>query len=254
MPRLAVLAAILAIDLSIVPCGAAQPGPAAPPTPITVRGWRYTMSSPQHAWTQPDYSDASWAAGEPGFGNRGLPLLQQSLVKTAWTTADIRTRATFEMKDASSPLALRLSHDEDVEIYINGVLVCRREGYIADYVLHRLAGPVAAALRPGRNVLAAHCHQTVGGQFLDVQVVDTSGYCHTKTDVVDLHVNPPNGKACQQWWDSWRRSIAASGNFAAYPDRPAYAKGFRHQGRPVVISETGSTRSDSRAVRGTGEA
>ena len=66
-------------------------------------------------------------------------------------------------------------------------------------------------------------------------VVDTSGYCHTKTDIVDLHVNPPDGKTCRQWWETWRRSIAASGNFPAYPNRPAYAKGFRHQGQPVVI-------------------
>lgn len=57
-----------------------------------------------------------------------------------------------------------------------------------------------------------------------------------------VHVNPPDGAACRKWWAEWRRSIAGSGNFAAYPNRPAYAKGFRHQGQPVVISETGNWR------------
>lgn len=73
-------------------------------------------------------------------------------------------------------------------------------------------------------------------------VIDTSGYCHAATDILDLHVNPPDGAACRKWWADWRKSVAASGNFPAYPNRPAYAKGFRHQGQPVVISETGNWR------------
>ena len=32
------------------------------------------------------------------------------------------------------------------------------------------------------------------------------------------------------------------GQPAAYPNRPGYAQGFRHQGQPVVISETGNWR------------
>ena len=109
--------------------------------------------------------------GEPGFGNQGLPPLQQSLVKTSWTTTDIWARAEFEF-DRLALLALRLSHDEDVEVFMNGVLVCQRKGYITDYAFHRLEGSAARVLRQGTNRLAVHCHQTVGGQFLDVQVVD----------------------------------------------------------------------------------
>ena len=70
--------------------------------------------------------------------------------------------------------------------------------------------------------------------------IDTSGYCHTETDICDLHVNPADGEACRRWWEAWRASIAATGNFPAYPDRPAYDPGHRHRGQPVVISETGN--------------
>ena len=71
-------------------------------------------------------------------------------------------------------------------------------------------------------------------------VIDTSGYCHTDTDVCDLHVNPPDGEACRQWWEQWRQSIAATANFPAYPDRPTYDPGYQHRGQPVVFSETGN--------------
>ena len=63
----------------------------------------------------------------------------------------IWVRTIFNLKDLSRPLALRLSHDEDVEVYLNGTLVCQRKGYITDYRIHRLEGSAAAALRQGKN-------------------------------------------------------------------------------------------------------
>lgn len=71
-------------------------------------------------------------------------------------------------------------------------------------------------------------------------VIDTSGYCHTATDITDLHVNPKDGEDCRRWWREWRESIAQTGNFPAWPNVPTYCKGFRHQGQPIVISETGN--------------
>jgi hypothetical protein len=71
-------------------------------------------------------------------------------------------------------------------------------------------------------------------------VIDTSGYCHTQTDITDLHVNPRGANGWRDWWQQWRRSITETGNFPAYPDRPTYCAGFRHQGQPVIISEAGN--------------
>jgi hypothetical protein len=72
-------------------------------------------------------------------------------------------------------------------------------------------------------------------------VIDTSGYCHTQTDITDLHVNTRGADGWRNWWQGWRRSITATGNaIACCTDRPTYSNGFRHQGQPVVISEAGN--------------
>jgi len=45
--------------------------------------------------------------------------------------------------------------------------------YVSDYVRLPMSDAARAALRPGGpNVLAVHCHQTIGGQFIDVGIAE----------------------------------------------------------------------------------
>jgi hypothetical protein len=58
-----------------------------------------------------------------------------------------------------------------VEIYVNGVLAGRARGYATDYGLVGLTPEGRKALKAGKNTIAVHCHQTGGGQYIDVGLV-----------------------------------------------------------------------------------
>lgn len=62
-------------------------------------------------------------------------------------------------------------HDNDVEIYINGVLAAKVSGHTNNYEEMDLTPEAEAALRAGPNLIAVHCRQDKGGQFIDVGLV-----------------------------------------------------------------------------------
>jgi hypothetical protein len=128
--------------------------------------WRYTTEKPPAGWEKPDFDDASWKKGRAGFGTQGTP---GAVVRTEWKTSDIWIRRTVELSEKRpSGLGLLIHHDEDAEIYLNGQLVSKLGGYTTDYMLVPLDESALKALRAGRNTIAVHCHQTTGGQYIDV--------------------------------------------------------------------------------------
>jgi len=92
-----------------------------------------------------------------------------------WNTPDIWLRRLIELRaDQLKGLRLWLHHDEDAEIYVNGVLAGAVRGYTTAYEDVPLTPAGRGALRAGRNVIAAHCHQTGGGQYIDVGLVEVA--------------------------------------------------------------------------------
>ncbi len=129
--------------------------------------WRYTTKTPEGEWTKPGFDDSSWQEGPGGFGTTMTP---GSVVRTTWKTDDIWLRRSITIPaDAASNLQFLVHHDEDVEIYVNGVLGAKEAGYVGSYTPMEIAPSALALLQPGATVkLAVHCHQTQGGQYVDV--------------------------------------------------------------------------------------
>jgi len=141
--------------------------PAADKRPAT---WRYTTTRPTDGWMLQTFEDSSWKQGQSGFGTVGTP---GAIIGTTWKTDDIWLRREVDIPAQTyDELQGWLHHDEDAEVYINGVLAVSASGFISNYDLFPLTPEGRAALKPGKNLIAIHCHQTVGGQYVDFGLVD----------------------------------------------------------------------------------
>ncbi|HWY29396.1 MAG TPA: DUF5127 domain-containing protein [Candidatus Acidoferrum sp.] len=132
--------------------------------------WSYTTARPSAGWTGPQFDDSNWKRGRSGFGTVGTP---GAFVGTSWSTDDIWLRRQIDLPSQEfDELQAWVHHDEDVEIYINGVLAVKASGFISSYDAFPLNPEGKSALKPGPNTIAIHCHQTVGGQYVDFGLVD----------------------------------------------------------------------------------
>jgi hypothetical protein len=134
------------------------------------QAWRYTVSEPATGWQQSDFDDSAWQKGSGGFGTKGTP---GSVIRTEWKTPDIWLRREFVMEtDKLEQLYLDIHHDEDAQVYLNGVPAAKLQGYTASYVQAPISQEARKSLKVGKNCLAVHCRQTAGGQYIDVGIVD----------------------------------------------------------------------------------
>jgi hypothetical protein len=150
----------------------------APPTVVSLlpnsekdaRSWNYTTENPGPDWFANNHDDSNWELGMGGFGTSNTP---GAIVNTTWDSSDIWLRQTFEVDSLpeSAELFLRLHHDEIVQVYLNGQLVAERPGNVGEYIFGPLSRDALSLLRVGQNVLAIHCHQTDGGQYIDAGLV-----------------------------------------------------------------------------------
>jgi Glycosyl hydrolases family 2, sugar binding domain/Glycosyl hydrolases family 2/Glycosyl hydrolases family 2, TIM barrel domain len=141
-----------------------------PASDRTAQTWRYTLTAPGLDWVSPSFDDRAWLSGPGGFGARDT---RYARVGTEWTTPDIWLRRRFELSStAFANPHLRVFHDEDATIYVNGQLVVVLGGSTAGFTFVPLTGAGRASLRQGSNAIAVHVKQTRGGQFVDVGIVD----------------------------------------------------------------------------------
>lgn len=133
--------------------------------------WKYTLRRPQGEWQQADFDDSQWRTGSGGFGTLDTPGAR---VGTRWASNRIWLRKSFQLQQIPQQPALMIHHDEDVEVFLNGHRILELKGYTSDYKVLPIPTNRHDAIVTGRNVLAVHCRQTTGGQFIDVHLIDSN--------------------------------------------------------------------------------
>ena len=128
--------------------------------------WAYTTDAPPADWASPSFDAGAWRRGAQPFG-AGYGGLT-----TEWNTPDIWLRREFDLSSVPKHPMLRIRHDEAVHVYVNGALAATDSGHIDAPDDFPLSPTSQKALKAGRNVIAVRCHQTVGGQLVDVRLIE----------------------------------------------------------------------------------
>lgn len=159
--------------------------------------FRYTETRPSGDWTTAAYDTKGWKEGEAGFASEAIQGSTTRRQGTHWATSALWLRKEFMADAACGNLALRVAHDGDTKVYLNGTLIYGKEG--ADYVMVNLDARARKALREGQNVLAA---ETSEGRscFFNVALFDMKD---TVADDILMTPGQPNilrGPNGFEWW------------------------------------------------------
>ncbi|MDR0728803.1 MAG: DUF4965 domain-containing protein [Prevotellaceae bacterium] len=126
----------------------------------------YTFTAPAKGWNQPRFDDARWLRGPAAFGTN-----LKTTARTEWAPPqnEIWLRREFVLtEDIGKQAFLLYSHDDDIEIYINGIEVVNTGYAWGENKLRRLPPAAVATLKAGRNVIAAHCTNRSGEALVDL--------------------------------------------------------------------------------------
>ena len=124
----------------------------------------YLFQSPTDVdWMKNGYNDQNWNKGLAPFGDG-------SNANTKWTTDDLFYRRKFTLqKLANHKKYLKLNHDDNVIVYLNGKIIYQNEGWVHEYIYLPIANEV---LQKGENTLSIHVKNTAGGRYLDAGIVE----------------------------------------------------------------------------------
>lgn len=167
--------------------------------------WRYSVDAPKDGWQARNFDDSAWKTGKAGLGTKGTP---GGKVNTDWNSKNIWMRSSFNVpaEMVGQEFFFDVCHDEDVHIYINGVLAGQAQGFVTSYKSLNLSKDAAKAIVPGKNIIAVHCKQTSGGQYIDVAVTAVTGVKPVETKEKPfslLAIGNVDNRAKRIWSDSY---------------------------------------------------
>lgn len=130
--------------------------------------WRSTTLRPSANWADPSFNDSAWSSGRGAFGD--LPR-SDTPIGTAWTSQDIWLRRSFTLATIPEQLTLKIFHDEDAEVFLDGAQVSALTGWSQGYRSVDIPAPIRSMLAVGTHTLAVHCRNFSPPQIIDVGLI-----------------------------------------------------------------------------------
>ena len=133
--------------------------------------WILTEEDPGDGWTAIGLVAKDWTKTEGGIGMPGTP---NATIRYRWDSKNIWMRTQFGLQAIPETLNLVIHHDEDVVVYLNNEEIYRGQGFLTDYKVVPLGEKAIQVLQTGKNVIAVHCMNRGGGQFIDLNLTTGS--------------------------------------------------------------------------------
>lgn len=126
---------------------------------------QFTETAPAEDWMQSQFNDQSWKKGAAPFSDN------TAQAKTIWKSRNLWMRRTFTIAELpKGNLFLKINHDDNVEVYLNGFPIYHKVGWLSKFEYIPIPKEAIANLKKGENVLAIHCANTAGGSWLDAGI------------------------------------------------------------------------------------
>lgn len=131
----------------------------------------YTTSTPPDSWNKPGFNDDAWQKGSGGFTGRHIKGSTTYRQGTIWNTPGIWLRKHFKATGSNRNYALRLTHNGDIRVYINGKQIYDRQG--KGYNIVNLTKQQAKEIANGDNLIAVECFDSgKRGGYVNVELFD----------------------------------------------------------------------------------
>ncbi|MEP6750190.1 MAG: DUF4965 domain-containing protein, partial [Bacteroidota bacterium] len=128
---------------------------------------RYTDAAPADGWKNGSFDDSKWKKGMAPFGDN------KSTAKTLWVSKDLWVRRSFMLtKTIFNRLFLKIQHDDNVEVFLNGESIFETKGWTGKFIYVPISEAIQQKIRKGKNVLAIHIANTAGGAALDAGLAE----------------------------------------------------------------------------------
>ena len=148
---------------------------------------RYILTKPAAGWEKQGFNDTQWQSASGGFGTMNemamstievcrlsppIPArIPKQAINTLWDqeNSNIWIRREIELNEdlTGNKVFLEYSHDDDFELYVNGIQVVNTGPLWQKNVIIQLPEEVVQTLKKGKNLLAAHCYNRKGAALVD---------------------------------------------------------------------------------------
>lgn len=145
--------------------------------PMSEKAWEaptFMGKMSDSKWTGEQYDDSQWSMMTGAFGKN---VQEYPNIRTIWsgeTDIYVRRHLKLTADDLKKDLYLVYSHDDECWIYINGhQVVYTGNTWVQGENLH-LIDSYKRFLHEGDNIIAARCHNNMGGTYLDYGIYENS--------------------------------------------------------------------------------